>query len=34
MSEFLVTMLSGIGFANEATQNGISYLSMAGGARI
>jgi hypothetical protein len=30
----LVTTLSGVGFANEATQSGITYLSMAGGARI
>lgn len=27
-------MLTGVGFQNEATQTGISYLSMAGGARI
>jgi len=27
-------MLTGVGFQNEASQTGISYLSMAGGARI
>jgi hypothetical protein len=27
-------MLTGVGFLNEASQTGISYLSMAGGARI
>jgi len=29
-----MTMLTGVGFQNEASQTGISYLSMAGGARI